>query len=332
MKALFIGLGSIGIRHLKNLKRIQDAEIIAYNSGCKHKSSDIRDMFNVLSFESMAEAIGSKPDFAIISNPTNLHVKTAFQLADSGIPFLIEKPVSDSQAKLDRLSQLVKEKKLPVMVGFQLRCHPGYKQLRKIVQAGEIGRPLSLQGYVGQYLPTWHPHEDYRANYSAKKDQGGGVILDLCHELDIATSILGPAISLNCYQGHCSDLEIETEDIAEITMAHEKNVFSHIHLNYLEPGYKWVTSVLGTRGKVTWDYGNRVVTLAKLDGTYEQWDDPVGYNRGHLFQDQLSHWLAVIKDEKEPIVDLDTGIMITRLCDAAKRSSIQRIQVEIKNV
>lgn len=331
MKVLFIGLGSIGRRHLNVLREIKsDVEVFSYKSRNNQKAGE-RQEKGIRHFFSLDRAIKQKPDFAIISNPTSMHVKTAYDLAASGIPFLIEKPVSNSMKGLYDLEKIVTRKGIPVMVGFQLRFHPGYQKLKQWIENGEIGRPLSFCGYVGQYLPDWRPGIDYRLNYSSKSDQGGGVILDLCHEIDISVSLMGPVEHLNCFCGKYSDLEIDTEDIAEITMSHLQTGISNIHLNYLEPVYQWTTKLLGTRGVVTWDYGKGIAELLQLDGTTQRWENPLGYTRNSLYKDQLIHWFQVLDGKSKPVVDLNTGIMITKLCLAAKQSSNEKRQVEVRN-
>lgn len=329
MKALLIGLGWIGRRHLRILKEMLPIKIYCHRSGKGPAPTAPSNDSEVEHIYSIEESIAKKPDFGIISSPTALHLETALILARAGIPFLIEKPVSDRLDGLDTLQNIVQEKNLPVMVGFQLRHHPGYKQLIQSINSGEIGQPLSLQGYVGQYLPDWHPDAEYRKSYSARKELGGGVILDLCHEIDIATSILGDVRKVSCMCGHYSDLEIETEDMADITMEHENRAISHIHLNYIERGYEWVTRITGALGTIIWDYGRGYVEVRRSDGTSERWNDPDGFKRDWLFRDQLINWLKVLDGKDTPEVDLADGINVTRIALAAKRSSEQSRHIEL---
>ena len=329
MKALFIGLGSIGRRHLRLLAEIVDVKAL----WCRSKKGRIEqgfvDKYRIEVFDNLDQAIAEKPDFGIIANPTAVHVETALGLARAGIPFLIEKPVSDRLEGLDKLKKTVSEKNLPVMVGFQLRYHPGYKQLLYLINSGEIGSPMSLQGYVGQYLPDWRPDCDYRQSYSASKALGGGVILDLCHEIDIAISILGKVIQVSCLCDHYSELEIESEDIADIIMEHQGRRLSHLHMNYLERHYEWVTRVMGTLGTVIWDYGRGYVELIRADGTIQRWNDPDGFERDWLFRDQLRQWLGVLDGRGCPEANLEDGINVTRVALAAKRSSQEKRHIKL---
>ncbi len=329
MKALFIGLGSIGKRHLRILNQIKSVENICWRSSKGRRSGDLERKYGIKTFKDLERALEEKPNFAIISNPTSLHVETALSIARADIPFLIEKPVSDRLEGIETLKKVVDEKNLPVLVGFQLRHHPGYKKLLQLISSGEIGQPLSLQGYVGQYLPDWHPDDDYRLSYSAKKDLGGGVILDLCHEIDIAISILGDVFKVSCFCDHFSDLEIETEDMADIILEHQGRKLSHMHLNYIERNYEWVTRVMGTLGTAIWNYGRGYVKIIRPDSTSNCWNDPDGFERDWLFLDQMKHWLEVVDGKTIPAVNLDAGIAVTRIALAAKRSSEKKRHIEL---
>jgi predicted dehydrogenase len=306
-----------------------EVEVLWYRSGKGRSGQAPDEMYGMRVFENLDQAIAEEPDFGIIANPTSLHVSTALCLAKAGIPFLIEKPVSDRLEGLDELKQTVSEENLPVMVGFQLRYHPGYKQLLHLISSGQIGDPMNLQGHVGQYLPEWRPDGDYRQSYSASKDMGGGVILDLCHEIDVAISILGDVVRVCCLCDHYSELQIESEDMAEIIMDHQGRRLSHLHLNYLERNYNWVTRVMGTLGTVVWDYGRGYVELTRFDGTTQRWSDPDGFDRDCLFRDQLRQWLGVLDGAVQPEANLENGIDATRVALAAKCSSRERRHVEL---
>jgi predicted dehydrogenase len=320
LRVLIIGFGSIGRRHARIVKEELGAEIICLRSRESEYSSDSHELIdqNIYSFKKI---VSYKPDFAIISNPSSFHVKTAYELAKMGIPFLIEKPVSDKLDGLEDLFKLVNIKNLPVMVGFQLRFHPGYIKTLELIESGEIGRPLLVHGYVGQYLPDWRPGGDYRNTCSAKDALGGGVILDLCHEIDILVSILGKVKSISCLCGHYSDLEIDTEDVACLQTEHNNMTIGSLQLNYLEREYVWITRIMGTHGSIVWDYGNGYVRLIKCNGQESKWVNPDGYNRDCMFRKQLKFWLKVMEGNEKAKVDIGEATHITKVVLAAKKSS-----------
>jgi predicted dehydrogenase len=307
------------------LCQLREAQLLALRSA-RGTTSDpnFLNRFDIQLLDSMQDAIDAKPDFAVVANPTSLHVEIAFRLVQAGIPFLLEKPVSDRPDGLDGLLQLVLDRNLPVMTGFQMRYHPGYQKMMAIIRSGAIGRPLHAQGYVGQYLPDWRPTTDYRLTSSARKSTGGGVILDLTHELDIVLSILGRVENVSCSLARVSKLDIETEDVADIIMTHHGNTVSAVHVDYLERTYIWLTRVLGEKGSVQWDLGRGLVERTVADGTGERWENPAGYTRNDLFRDQMRSWLAVIEGGARPEVDLAQGIYVTKVALAAKRSAMEK--------
>jgi len=207
------------------------------------------------------------------------------------------------------------------MVGFQLRFHPGYRRLMEIIRSGRIGRVLHLHGYVGQYLPDWRPGRDYRTGYSAQRSLGGGVVLDLCHEIDLALSIQGTVDRVACLAGRFSDLAIDTEDMADLVLRHQDRALSVIHLNYLERVYVWTTRVTGELGSAVWDYGQGFLELQLADGTRERWENPAGFDRDTLFREQMRRWLEVLDGQAAPEVDLRQGIYVTRVALAARAAA-----------
>lgn len=328
-KVLVVGLGSIGRRHLRMLAEIWQPTVIHLSSNPAMSVQVAEEMpLPVRTVNSWQEAFAERPKFAIVANPTAHHLEAASKLADSDIPFIIEKPVSDRLDGLEQLQDVVRQKNLPVLVGFQLRYHPGYQKFMQFIRSGAIGKPLSLQGHVGQYLPEWR-EVDYRKNYSASRRLGGGVIFDLCHEIDIAISAMGIVRQVSCVCGQYSDLEIDTEDIAELVLEHENNTLSHIHLNYLEPKFRWTTTVLGTQGSVTWDYGEGFVYLVPHDGEREVWHTPANTERDDVFRTQMQQWLEVLDGNITPAVDLATGIAVTKVAVAAHRAAQEKRRVAL---
>ncbi len=140
---------------------------------------------------------------------------------------------------------------------------------------------------------------------------------------------MGKVKKVSCLCNHCSELRIETEDIADISLEHEDGRLSHIHLNYLERGYEWVTRVLGTSGSALWDYGRGHVEWKRIDGSIEQKEVPSHLDRDSLFCDQLRHWLHVLNGTAVPYPDLTDGITVTEVALAAKRSSIEKRHIEL---
>ena len=215
MKFLIAGLGSIGRRHLRNLVALGERYIVLLRTRKATMPDDELAGYPVET--DLNEALKKhKPDAVIVANPTALHLDVAIPAAEAGCAILLEKPVSHSLDRLDVLQQAAQKSGSKILVGFQFRYHPTLNKARELIQAGALGKVLTVHAHWGEYLPNWHPWEDYRQSYAARADLGGGVIVTLTHPLDYLRFILGDVESLWSFNGHLSSLEIDVEDVAEI--------------------------------------------------------------------------------------------------------------------
>ena len=228
MKVLFVGLGSIGKRHLKILKEMEkDFNIIALRSNNKAKKIDgVKNYFN------LEEALEEKPDIAFITNPTSLHIEYAVECAKAGCHLFIEKPLSHNLKGIKELINIVENNNLITLMGCNMRFNPVIRKLKEEIAKLKKDNIYSYKINCGSHLPDWRPGRDYKKTYSAKKEMGGGVLLDLIHEIDYSNWLFGEVNELKAYSDHLTDLEIETEDIAEILLKHEKYILGNIHLDY----------------------------------------------------------------------------------------------------
>ena len=183
MKFLIAGLGSIGRRHLRNLVALGERDILLYRT---HQSTlPDRELAGFITETDLTRALAEKPDAVIVANPTACHLDVALPAAVAGCHLLLEKPISDSlDDRVTDLQKVVVSQDLKVLVGFQFRFHPTLMQIHDLIQSEALGRPLSFRAQWGEYLPDWHPWEDYRQSYAARKDLGGGVVNTLSHPLD----------------------------------------------------------------------------------------------------------------------------------------------------
>ena len=330
MKILCLGLGSIGQRHIRIAKELRKCEIYSLPSGYGQTNEKFVSDYDIKVCSSADEAIRIKPNFAIIANPTSLHMESALWLANQGIPFLIEKPVSDSNEYLGKLTDVVDSGSVKVLVAYNYRYHPAFNQICKWLDENRIGTILSLRAELGQWLPDWHPDRDYRQDYSAIKSLGGGVTLDLSHEIDLAYRLFGKVEKVSAICGHFSSLDIETEDIIEMTFVHSGRKISHIHLDYCQRVYsKWLT-VVGEEGTITWDYMGNRVDLMKPNSRNLVFTVNENYCRDDMYKSQLLHWFDILENNAEPKVSLKDGIYVTNLALAAKKSSSEGRHLKFK--
>ena len=168
---LIAGLGSIGRRHLANLRALGWPHLRLYRTG--HSTQSVAELAGIPVDHDLATALARQPVAVIVSNPSALHVPVALEAARAGAHLLIEKPLSNDMTGVAELESLVAAGGLTALVGFQLRFNPGLRQIRAWLRAGAIGTVVSAQVHWGEYLPDMHPWEDYRVGYAARVQPDG---------------------------------------------------------------------------------------------------------------------------------------------------------------
>ena len=329
MRFLIAGYGSIGRRHLRNLRALGQEDLVLLRS---HQSTIPEDEIQDVPVETNIEnALGHHPDGVIISNPTALHLDVAIPAARAGCAILMEKPISDRPDRIPILMNALSEGGGRLLMGFQYRFHPGLLKLRQLIEEEQIGRPLSFQANWGEYLPDWHPWEDYRKSYSARKDLGGGVALTLCHPLDTIRWLFGDGKAIWGFNGQISDLELAVDDIAEIGMQLENGMVGSIHLDYYRRFVRNDLEVTGTEGILHWNNADALVSLQNEAFPEKKVFLPgEGFDRNWLFLDEMRHFLDVVQYKKQPSCTLEDGINAEFLVSALKRSWREKKIIDIK--
>ncbi len=315
-----VGLGSIGQRHLANLRALGVCEL-AVVSRSRYSSllgSSLLD--GVTIFTELHEALRCHPRAVVVANPTAMHMETALAAARCGCRLFIEKPLAHTLDSVEELRELTENAGLTAMLGFQMRFHPGLVKIRALLRQGLIGRVICARAEVGQYLPDWHPAEDYRTGVSARRETGGGVILDLIHELDYVNWLFGPTIRVTAVSGHYSSLEIDTEDVAEILLQCAGAPLVEVHLDYIQRQASRTCQIVGEHGTIRWDYIHNKVELLTIDRTSTEWSDS-GFERNQMYMDEMRHFLDCLQSGEKPVTNLEDGIDSLKIALAAKCSA-----------
>jgi len=321
MKWLVAGCGSIGRRHLGNLRNLGQTELTVYRSR-RTGVEEIEGEFGVRSFFSLDDALADLPDVVLVANPTSLHVPVALEAASAGRHIFIEKPVSDSLDGTAELATLVRTNGVTAAVGYNLRFHPVVRKLKDMVDNGSIGDILSVRAWAGQYLPDWHPREDYRASYVARSELGGGVILTLSHELDYLYWLFGDVAEVAATVSQPSELEMDTESLAEITLVFKTGTVGQVHLDCLNRRPGRGCELIGSRGTLRCDL-NRAEIMAYMDGAGESQRIPVPLaDPNRMYVDELAHFIGCVSAGQEPMVPLREGIAVLEIALAARRSVV----------
>lgn len=344
MKFLIAGLGSIGRRHMRNLIALGEKDIVLYRT--RKATMPEEDLAGFPQETDLQVALEKhKPDAVIVSNPTSLHLDVAIPAAQAGCSLLLEKPLSHSMERIDELESALKKGGGRVVVGFQFRFHPGLVKAKQLISDGEIGRVISAHVHFGEYLPAWHPWEDYRKGYAARADMGGGVVLTQCHSLDYLPWLVGKVESVWGFTAKLSDLELDVEDTAKIGLRFENGALGSIHLDYNQQPPAHYFEVIGTKGSLQWnlsdgatrifraersrsDNGGAVEAGEKAWGVYQTAPE---FERNVLFMDEMKHFIAVARGEVESSCPLEDGIKVQRLISAVQASSTSGARIKLSN-
>lgn len=321
MKFMIAGLGSIGRRHLRNLVALGERDILLYRT---HQSTlPDQELAGFATETDLDAALAQRPDAVIVANPTACHLDVALPAAAAGCSLLLEKPISDAlDDRVSQLQKIVDSKGLKVLVGFQFRFHPTLVQIHDLIRSGELGRPLSFRAHWGEYLPGWHPWEDYRQSYAARRDLGGGVVNTLSHPLDYVRWLFGEVKTLSGTTAHVSDLELDVEDVAEITLGFESGVVGSVHLDYIQRPPEHTLSISFERGLVRWDNADGIAQVYHVDGDrWETLSPPEDFERNQLFLDETAHFLALLRGETASRCDLTDGIRALEMTRAVHQST-----------
>jgi predicted dehydrogenase len=318
---LVAGCGSIGKRHMANLKSFGAFSIMAVDPDPTRRE-EAASRFGAEVYESMDTALGKSPKAAVICTPSSLHLQGALAAAKANCHLFVEKPLSNTTDGIDGLLDEVEKRNLVTMVGCNFKFHPSFIKMKEILDAGLLGKVLSARCQFGQYLPDWHPWEDYRRGYSARSELGGGILLD-SHEFDYIQWFMGDIQEVFCLSSKLSDLEIDTEDTAEVLLRFKGGAIAEIHLDYTQRSYQRNYEFFGDKGSLKWDVTDRRVWLYLSDKKrWELFEEPRNYDFNEMYLREMQHFMTCMEKREQTLSDIHTGWKTLRAILAAKASSM----------
>jgi predicted dehydrogenase len=333
VKFVIAGLGSAGQRHLRNLQRLQpSAEYIAWRVRGRNLLIDDRvqatagtpeTAYSLRVVGRLEDALAERPDGIIVANPISMHCETALAAVHAGCAVFIEKPLAHRWDGVPALLDDRARSGVPVMVGYQMRFHPVVRRVKEHLDAGRVGRPVSALLHFGEYLPDMHAYEDYRDSHASRADQGGGAILCLSHEVDIAHYLFGEPSSVYAAGGHLSELDMDVEDTALLSLEHSwegRRLPVSVSLDFVQRPPQRYGEVVGDGGTLRWDLREPLVSLYDVaTGAWEHERFPE-FNRNQLFIEEMAAFLRAIETRATPELSAESGARTLLTALAAKKS------------
>ena len=329
---LVIGSGSIAKRHIGNIKKL----FVSARVGCVSASGralsadDVGD--DTVIYSSMDEALDDNPLFGIVASPAPLHAAYAAQLLSRKIPVLIEKPLSDSLQRYTVYRDVLAAHKDRIEIAYNLRFMSSALKFKALLDACAVGEVRSVSVEVGQYLPDWRPSSDYRKNVSAQRELGGGVLLELSHELDYLGWLLGGFETAYCVARNTGALEIDVEDTVDALLVRSDRLVVNVHMDFLQRAPVRACKVVGQQGTLVWDIlNNGIILHTGRDQSRVLFEDP-DYDRNNMYLDQLRHFSQVAQGLAAPVIGLDDGLQTLCLIEAMRKSVATGQAVKIGDI
>lgn len=332
-RIIIVGLGSISSKHIKVIEKLlPNVEVKFLRLRLKGEILLKADDY----FTKISDAIAFNPDIALICNPASMHINVAQEFASHGVHLMVEKPISDSLKGVVELINTCKQKNITLAVGYNLRFLPSMEQFRSFLYKGIIGNFFSVRCEVGQYLPLWRTGSDYRESVSAQKKLGGGVLLELSHELDYLRWIFGEVNWVRATIRKQSNLEVDVEDTAHLTLGFfskyiENQLIGTVNLDFIRHDSTRVCTVIGEKGSLRWNGNSGVVSLLK-EGT-SIWED-IFIDHSDKVDSYFAEWknfLDCIREHKTPKNTGEDGLKVLDIIEAARKSAPTGIQIIVND-
>ncbi|MBI3087392.1 MAG: Gfo/Idh/MocA family oxidoreductase [Candidatus Omnitrophica bacterium] len=323
MRWLVVGGGSIGRRHLANLLALDAGDVELCEPDASRREA-LTQALRVRAHARLEDALARRPEAVLVCTPTHQHLPAALAAAQAGAHLFIEKPVAASLDGTETLLAALRAQGRTGLVACNMRFHPGVAALKSALDAGRLTRPLIFRAWFSHYLPNWRPGQDYRQSYSARRDQGGGIILEGLHELDYLRWMAGEVAAIQACADHVSELEIDSEDVALVMLQFEAGAVGEIRLDYLSPCKLRGCEVIGTGGVLRWESrGKRPeqVVVQGYDASSGRWTDlerREAYDGNEMYLEELKHFIACVEGRAQPLLSLEDACRLLALALTAR--------------
>lgn len=330
-RLLIVGLGSIGKRHLRLARKLLPYSKIAV---LRHKFELTIPEEADYSFSKLSEALDFSPDLAVIANPANYHLSVALPLAKNGVHLLIEKPLSTTIKSATELLDSCKKTNALLSIGYNLRFLSSLQKFKSLLDAEQIGDVWSVRSEMGQFLPIWRTGSDYRKSVSAQLALGGGVLLELSHEIDYLRWIFGEVEWVQAVLAQQSDLEIDVEDTAHLILGfvakkNKSQIIATLNLDFIRQDTVRSCTAVGKLGSLRWN---------GIDGTVELWiSSRHGWQEVYKHQEErdqsyIEEWnniITCIDQGGTPMITGEDGLKVMYVIEAARLADKSKSQVRV---
>ena len=323
-RVVVVGLGSIALRHRRNLKILFPNVFIVAVPSSGTIDNQIVDFADQIILN-LSEVLMKDVDIAIIASPATFHAAHAAVFLHSGVPTLIEKPVTSHSQDVETLMKISSDTNTPVAVGYCVRYMPAAVRVKKLLEQNTLGCVYNASVNVGQYLPDWRPSKEYQNSVSAKKSLGGGVLLELSHEIDYIQWLLGPMEVEYAQLRSTSELDLEVEELADVILVSETGIVCSIHMDFLQKKALRTCSLIGEKGRLDWDLLSNTVQLHTRERSICLFAE-VNWDSNQMYLSLLKDFLNLVVGQQNSIIDLEQAARTVGLIESIKSNAIQGVR------
>ncbi len=318
LRGAIVGFGSIGRRHFENLASLGVTQCVVVRRKDQPNPAFNPPAETPVVFSDNA-AIQMGLDFAIVCNPTRRHVDTARRYAAAGAAVLIEKPLCalDDVASAEQLCDELRRGGATAGMAYCMRYHPAYRLAHEFITSGRIGRVLYAKAWFEGYLPDWHPWEDYRQSYAARRELGGGALPTLDHEIDFLNWCLGRPESAIGQIANSGSLGVDVNDHASLTINYPGPLAATVVLSLCRRDRRRGFEFVGASGTLRFNMEESLLELCAPDQrSTVLWRQPT-YRMDAMYVDMLEDFISALSTNRQAPTPIEAGLDAARVCSAA---------------
>jgi predicted dehydrogenase len=305
---LICGSGSIAKRHALNLLKLGYKNLIFFKENKNFQPQFIK-KFKI--YYDIDVALKCKPKVVFICNATSKHLKYAINAAKARCHLFIEKPLSNKIDGLSDLEKIIRKNKIKLMVGYMMRFHPSIIKIKNFLGKKYLGNVFYARSSWSEYLPDWHPKENYKFSYAASNRLGGGSTLTLSHEIDLMNFFFGKIIKIDTCKSFKSKLNIKAEYSTNHQVEFKNGVIAQIHLDFMQKPYERKLEIVGEKKKLFFNYYKNEILILDRNGNKKQIVE-TNFKRNDMFISEIKFFLKNINKNIKMNCDIKYNIELLK--------------------
>ena len=334
MRFLIVGLGSMGKRRVRNLQFLKAGELAGFDPR-EDRRREAAEKYGIQTFGDFDEACSAfKPDALVISTPPDLHVRYAKLALENDRHYFSEASVVDDE--MDELIALSREHPQAVAApSCTLRYHPSIQTIKLLVEGDEFGKPLLFTYQAGQWLPDWHPWEDYRSFYVSRRETGACREI-VPFELSWLTWVLGPISVITGMRDKLSTLDADIDDTYQVLLKFRSGLLGHLLVDVIARAPVRSLRLCSEHATIEWDGAKGKVRLFRA--STQAWEDipeperiqePGYVYAENMYIEEMRDFVAACRGEKQWGYSLEDDKRVLNLLSLMEESSDKRTQTEV---